>query len=138
MRKHRHNAVFEDGRVLEAGCNAHGRRKTRGAKSVQPVLAKEGGAFISAIYVAEAEAQKAGLEGDELKRWRKKMPPPLAAKLRARMKEVEPTLTPGDLLAATIRSPISAGSSRPRHASRCLRAQPESLSRLKDTTLPIF
>ncbi len=101
--EHRHNAVFEDGRVLEAGCNAHGRRKLRDAESVQPVLAKEGGAFISAIYLAEAEAKKRDLRGDKLRRWRQKKIPPLADKLKAWMDAVEPTLTPGDLLAAKIR-----------------------------------
>ena len=101
--EHRHNAIFEDGRVLEAGCNAHGRRRLRDAESVQPVLAKEGGAFISAIYLAEAEAQKTGLQGDELRRWRKEKVPPLAAKLKAWMDAVGPTLTPSDPLAVTIR-----------------------------------
>jgi transposase len=101
--EHRHNAVFEDGRVVEAGCNAHGRRKLRDAEAVQPVLAKEGGAFISAIYLTETEAQKRGLTGDKLRRWRKKKVPPLADKLKAWMDAVEPTLTPSDPLAVTIR-----------------------------------
>ena len=30
--EHRHNAVFEDGRVLEAGCNAHRTRGAAGAR----------------------------------------------------------------------------------------------------------
>ena len=101
--EHRHNAIFEDGRVLEAGCNAHGRRKLRDAEAVQPVLAKEGGAFISAIYLTEAEAQKRGLTGDKLRRWRQTKVPPLADKLKAWMDAVEPTLTPSDLLAVAIR-----------------------------------
>jgi len=101
--EHRHNAVFEDGRVLEAGCNAHGRRKLRDAEATQPVLAKEGGTFVSAIYRAAAAAQKRGLIGEKLKRWRKKKVPPLQKKLKEWMDAVEPTLTPGDPLAATIR-----------------------------------
>jgi hypothetical protein len=101
--EHRHNAVFADGRVVEAGCNAHGRRKLRDAESVQPALAKEGGAFISAMYLAEAEAQKQGLTGDKLRWWRQKKIPPLADQLKAWMDAVEPTLTPTDPLAETIR-----------------------------------
>jgi transposase len=101
--EHRHNAVFADGRVIEAGCNAHGRRKLRDAESVQPLLAKEGGAFISAIYLAETEAQKQGLTGGKLRRWRQKKIPPLADKLKEWMDAVEPTLTPSDPLAETIR-----------------------------------
>ena len=101
--EHRHNAVFEGGRVIEAGCNAHGRRKLRDAEAVQPVLAKEGGAFVSAIYRAEAQAQKKDLSGEKLRKWRQKKVPPLTKKLLSWMDAVEPTLTPSDPLAATIR-----------------------------------
>jgi len=101
--EHRHNAVFADGRVVEAGCNAHGRRRLRDAESTQPVLAKEGGTFISAIYLAEAEAQKRGLTGEKLRRWRQKKVPPLADDFKAWIDAVEPTLTPTDPLAETIR-----------------------------------
>jgi protein TonB len=41
--EHRFNAVYATGRVVEAGCNAHGRRKFRDAEATQPVLAAEGG-----------------------------------------------------------------------------------------------
>jgi hypothetical protein len=44
--EHRHNALFETGRVLEAGCNAHGRRRWCDAETAQPVLAVEAGAFM--------------------------------------------------------------------------------------------
>ena len=47
--EHRFNAVYATGRVLEAGCNAHGRRKFRDAEVTQPQLAKEGGAFLAAM-----------------------------------------------------------------------------------------
>lgn len=57
------NEVYRSGRVIEAGCNAHGSRKFRDAEDAQPDLAKEGGAFVAAMYVAEEAAKKAGLEG---------------------------------------------------------------------------
>jgi transposase len=101
--EHRHNLVFADGSVVEAGCNAHGRRKLRNAEATQPVLAKEGGAFISAIYAAEEEAKKLGLHGDALKAWRQAKVPPLQAELMAWMDAVEPTLLPDDALAKVIR-----------------------------------
>src|SRR5690606_31220278 len=101
--EHRHNALFETGRILEAGCNAHGRRRLRDAESVQPVLAAEGGAFIAAIYAAEAEAHKRELRGDALRAWRQDKVPPLQTQFLAWMNAVEPTLTPADPLAATIR-----------------------------------
>ena len=55
--EHRFNAVYTTGRVIESGCNAHGRRKFRDAETIQPLLAAEGGAFISAMYVAEEDAR---------------------------------------------------------------------------------
>jgi transposase len=101
--EHRHNVVFEDGRIVEAGCNAHGRRKLRDAEVEQPVLAAEGGAFISALYMAEGEAGTQGLVGDELRTWRQSKMRPIQAELLRWMDAVEPTLTPSDSLAATIR-----------------------------------
>jgi hypothetical protein len=101
--EHRHNAVFTDGRVLEAGCNAHGRRKLRDAEATRPALAAEAGGFISAIYVAEAEAQKRGLTGDELLAWRQAKVPSLRDELLRWMDAVEPTLTPSEALAKAIR-----------------------------------
>jgi hypothetical protein len=47
--EHRFNGVFASGDVLEAGCNADGRRKFEDAEATQPVLAAEGGAFIGAM-----------------------------------------------------------------------------------------
>ena len=101
--EHRHNALFDDGRVLEAGCNAHGRRRFRDAEQVQPKLAAEGGNFIALMYIAEDKARKRGLSGDDLRHWRQEHIPPLMKKLRSWMDSVEPTLTPGDPLAKTIR-----------------------------------
>jgi transposase len=101
--EHRHNAIYEDGRVIEAGCNAHGRRKLRDAETVQPVLAKEGGDFISAIYLAEAEAKKQGLQGEKLLKWRQMKVPPILNDLKKWMDSIEPALLPDDSLAATIR-----------------------------------
>lgn len=101
--EHRHNQLFESGTVREAGCNAHGRRKLRDAEAVQPVLAKEGGSFIAAIYVAEAKAHEDKLVGDELAAWRRLKMHPIKDAFRTWMTAVEPTLVPSDPLAAAIR-----------------------------------
>lgn len=101
--EHRHNALFENGDIIEAGCNAHGRRKLQAAETSQPVLAKEAGGFISAMYVAEEEARRNGLTDDALRKWRQEKIPPIKEKLRAWMDAVEPGLTPNDELAKVIR-----------------------------------
>jgi transposase len=101
--EHRYNDLYTSGRVIEAGCNAHGRRKLRDAESTQPVLAKEGGDFISAMYVAEDKAQTLGLRGSELKHFRQTHVPPHKEAFKDWMDAVEPTLTPTDPLAQTIR-----------------------------------
>ena len=76
--EHRFNAVFASGRVLEAGCNAHGRRKFRDAEDTQPVLAAEGGAFIGAMYGEEEKAQKLGLRDGALRAYRQQHIRPIA------------------------------------------------------------
>lgn len=101
--EHRHNATFASGRVIEAGCNAHGRRKLRDAEKVQPVLAKEGGDHVAAMFIAEAQARERGLTGDGLKAWRQEKIRPLADLYRRWMDAVEPTLVPSDPLAGVIR-----------------------------------
>ncbi len=100
--EHRFNAVYETGRVIEAGCNAHGRRKFRDAESTQPVLAKEGGAFIAAMYVAEEDARKNNLVGDALLAHRREHIRPIADALAKWLVAVEPTLLPSDPLTAAV------------------------------------
>lgn len=101
--EHRHNGVFADGRVLEAGCNAHGRRKFRESEAVHPALAVEGGNFIASLYVAENEARTQRLTGESLLEWRREKMPPIRDALRAWMDAVEPTLLPDDAVAKVIR-----------------------------------
>lgn len=102
--EHRFNGVYGPNGATEAGCNAHGRRKFEDAETTHPQLAAEGGAFIAAMFAAEAEARAAGLTGDALRTWRRAKVAPLYVALRAWMDAVEPTLfLPDDKLAATIR-----------------------------------
>jgi len=101
--EHRFNAVYATGRVLEAGCNAHGRRKFRDAEDTQPVLALEGGAFLGAIYGEEEKAQKLGLVGDPLREYRQRCMRPIVQDFGRWLDAVEPTLLPSEPLAAAIR-----------------------------------
>jgi hypothetical protein len=101
--EHRFNAVFASGRLTEAGCNAHGRRKFRDAEATQPILAVEGGAFLGAIYGEEEKAQALGLEGDDLREHRRRRIRPLTEDFAAWRAAVLPTLLPSEPLAAAIR-----------------------------------
>jgi transposase len=101
--EHRFNAVYTTGRVIEAGCNAHGRRTFRDAEDTQPVLAAEGGAFIGAIYREEEAAQTLGLVGDKLREHRQRQMRPILQSFVRWMDAVEPTLLPSEPLTAAIR-----------------------------------
>lgn len=100
--EHRHNVAFASGLVLEAGCNAHGRRKFRDAEQTQPTLAAEGGAFLSSIYVEEARAHAEGLTGDALVAHRRRFIRPLADQLERWCDAVAPTLLPSEPLMAAV------------------------------------
>lgn len=99
--EHRYNLAHEQG-IVEAGCNAHGRRKFEEAEKVQPVLAAEGGRFVSAWFDLEEEAQLAGLTGETLLGWRQERIRPLVDSLRTWMDAVLPALIPDDPLAKVI------------------------------------
>lgn len=96
--EHRFNSVFASGRVIEAGCNAHGRRKFRDAEATQPTLAVEGGAFIGAMYAAENKAQDLGLRGHELREHRQRHIRPIVRDFERWLDAVHPTLLPSDPL----------------------------------------
>ena len=100
--EHRFNDVFASGRVIEAGCNAHGRRKFRDAEATQPMLAAEGGAFIGAMYDEEEKAQKLGLRGSALRKYRQQSIRPIARDFERWLVAVKPTLLPSEPLAAAI------------------------------------
>jgi hypothetical protein len=100
--EHRFNDVFASGRVLEAGCNAHGRRKFRDAEATQPVLAPEGGAFLGAMYGEEEKAQKLGLTGAALRQHRQRCIRPIVDDFKRWLDAVKPTLLPSEPLAAAI------------------------------------
>ncbi len=101
--EHRFNALFTKKRIIEAGCNAHGRRKFRDAEATQPVLAAEGGAFLSAMYVEEEAARAQGLAGKKLLAHRRRRIGPILAAFKRWLAAVEPTLLPSEPLMAAVR-----------------------------------
>ena len=101
--EHRLNIVFASGRVLEAGCNAHGVRKFDDAEVTQPSLAAEGRAFLSAMYAHEARAQELDLVGDALVEHRRRLIRPIADQLNRWCDAVAPTLLPSEPLMAAVR-----------------------------------
>jgi hypothetical protein len=101
--EHRFNGVFASGVVVEAGCNAHGRRKFRDAEATQPGLAVEGGSFISAMYAEEEKARARGLSGEALLRHRQAHARPIADALDKWLASVEATLLPSEPLMVAVR-----------------------------------
>lgn len=100
--EHRFNAVYESGDIIEAGCNAHGRRKFRDAEQTQPALAVEGGAFIGAMYGEEEKAQKQGLRGGALRKHRRAHIRPIANAFQRWLTAVKPTLLPSEPLMTAV------------------------------------
>jgi transposase len=100
--EHRLNVAYASGRVLEAGCNAHGLRKFRDSEDTQPTLGAEGHAFLSAMYVEEARAQELGLAGEALVEHRRRLIRPLADQLERWCDAVAPTLLPSESLMAAV------------------------------------
>ncbi|MCC7108647.1 MAG: IS66 family transposase [Deltaproteobacteria bacterium] len=101
--EHRFNAVYESGRVVEAGCNAHGRRKFSDAEATQPKLAVEGGAFLGAMYGEEEKARALGLTGDVLREHRQQHLRPIADDFDKWLAAVQPALLPSEPLMAGVR-----------------------------------
>jgi transposase len=101
--EHRFNEVYAGGRIIECGCNAHGRRKFRDAEATQPVLAVEGGGFIGAMYGEEEKARQVGLTGRALQRHRQRFIRPIANDFERWLEAVAPTLLPSDPLMDAVR-----------------------------------
>lgn len=107
--EHRYNPVFMDGRITEAGCNAHGRRKFEAAEKVHPALGAEGGAFIAALYAVENRAREQGLTGQALREERQRHMRPIKADFERWLAAVAPTLTPSDPLGDAVRYYLNHG-----------------------------
>lgn len=89
--------------VIEANCHAHPRRKLKDAVQMQPVLAADGGRFITEFFDIEAEGRERGLAGDDIVAWRREHAAPILDEFRVWSDAVYPTLLPDDPLAKVIR-----------------------------------
>ncbi|MCB9508470.1 MAG: IS66 family transposase [Myxococcales bacterium] len=97
------DATYASGRILEAGCNAHGIRKFEDALGEQPVLAAEAVQFLQAMFVEDAAAQERGLTGAARLAWRQERIAPICQTFRAWLDHVGPTLVPSSPLSKAIR-----------------------------------
>ena len=98
-----HNAALATGRIIEAGCNAHGLRKFREAKDSDAILAAEGERWISSWFDEERRARERELSGQELLEWRTEHIQPLVDKFRTWLDAVHPTVLPRSPLAEATR-----------------------------------
>jgi transposase len=96
----RYNRTAENPNIIEVNCLAHPRRKLRDAEVAQPVLAAEGGAFVSAMFEVEEDAKALGLTGDALLERRQTVTKPITEAFQAWMDAVEPTLVEDELCIA--------------------------------------
>ena len=101
----RYNLTFQtyDGQIFEANCHAHPRRKLRDAEGCQPVLAADGGRFITAMFEQERLAKERKLVGPELVAWRIERIKPIWEEFRIWKDSVLATLIPDDPLAKVLR-----------------------------------
>lgn len=93
------NETYRSGRIIEAGCNAHGIRKFEEALGEQPVLAAEATQFLQAMFVEDAAAQDLGLTGPDRHAWRRGRIAPISRSFRQWLDTVGPTLLPSTPLA---------------------------------------
>ncbi|MBK7857428.1 MAG: IS66 family transposase [Archangiaceae bacterium] len=101
--EHRFNDVFASGSVIEAGCNAHGRRKLRDAEATQPTLARRRRRFRCRHVVEEARAQGPASGGPRSSHTGEPFIRPVAEQLERWCHVVAPTLLPSEPLMAAVR-----------------------------------
>lgn len=97
------NATYKTGRIIEAGCNAHGIRKFEDALGEQPILAAEAVQFLQVMFHEDAVADDLELVGDARLTWRQERIAPISSKFRQWLDAVEPTLLPSTPLAKAVR-----------------------------------
>jgi transposase len=82
-----------------AFCNAHPIRAFREMQRIQPVLAVEGEAFLSALFAVDRRAAKAGLDGIARSAYRKRHTKPILKRFRKWLRGVQTSgLPPSDPL----------------------------------------
>jgi len=97
----RNGLVFEEGRIAEAGRNAHVVRALKVVEKEQPVLAAEGLGFFGRIY--DLHRSTDGLSLEEIGRVRGEEVRPIYEALAKWRDAVAPTLAPSDGLAKVLR-----------------------------------
>lgn len=81
------NFLFGPGGCTEQGCESHGIRKFKDC-SPDDELAKDGAAWVRAMFYLDGEAKRLGLEGDRLLEWRQTKIKPVADNFRRWLEQV--------------------------------------------------
>lgn len=92
--------LFLDGRILEAGCNAHARRKFKDAYDVEKGRKEPSWALLcyKRLFAVEREAKEAGLDADARLALRKEKSAPIVEQFYAWLEKLQPKLLPSDPL----------------------------------------
>ncbi len=100
------DALFKEGSgILEAGCNAHARRKFRDAHDAEPTRQEPKWALLvyQRLFAVEREAKEQGLDAEARLALRREKSAPLMAKLYAWLEQLKPKLVPSDPLYKAVR-----------------------------------
>jgi len=97
--------LFKDGRIVEAGCNAHARRKFKDAHDAEPQRKEPKWALLcyKQLFAIEREAKEAGLDAEARLALRKEKAAPIVRKFYAWLEKLEPKLLPSDPLRKAVR-----------------------------------
>lgn len=95
----------EDSGILEAGCNAHARRKFKDAHDAEPKREEPKWALLAyrRLFAVEREAKEHGLDADARLALRQKKSKKIVQGLYAWLKALKPRLVPSDPLYAAVR-----------------------------------
>ena len=77
-----YDALFTDGKIIEAGCMMHGRRKFYDARTTDPARAHQALAWINLLYKVEEEAKEKGFTEAQRYALRREKSRPLLDKLK--------------------------------------------------------
>lgn len=92
--------LFLDGSILEAGCNAHARRKFKDALDAEPTRKEAKWALLSYkhLFAVEREAKQAALDAEERLALRKEKSAPIVERFYSWLETLQPKLLPSDPL----------------------------------------
>lgn len=109
------DAIFEDGKCVEVGCNAHARRKFFECLHIYPDKAKDVLQIYKDIYDVEEEAREKHKTPDQLLLLRQEKSKPLFAILKDKLLEMQPSQLPKSPLSGAINYVLKHWTALTRH-----------------------